>query len=317
MDAANRDDPQAVSHYAVAIFEYLREAEVGSIPACSGGVLGIWSLYGVFATPQSPGNLHVPSTLTAHSCPAPQLLRRPNANYLASQPEINAKMRTILVDWLVEVSEEYRMVPDTLYHAVSNLDRVLSGQRVARSQLQLVGITCMWIAAKYEEIYPPNVSEFSYITDNTYSREELVSMEEEVLKKLKYELTVPTPKTFLRRLLQVCGGALRVRKGDVGRCRQAAARGKHTAKADPNPIYIRISSHCVWCWPRCCTFGGGEVLVSLAANVANTSQLAPTTHAANAFAAPTAFLRLPSLPPYPRRRRCAARTTSCTSCPTT
>lgn len=159
VDAANRDDPQAVSHYAVAIFEYLREAE---------------------------------------------LLRRPNPNYLATQPEINAKMRTILVDWLVEVSEEYRMVPDTLYHAVSNLDRVLSGQRVARSQLQLVGITCMWIAAKYEEIYPPNVSEFSYITDNTYSREELVSMEEEVLKKLKYELTVPTPKTFLRRLLQVC-----------------------------------------------------------------------------------------------------------------
>ncbi|PNH04296.1 Cyclin-A-1 [Tetrabaena socialis] len=159
VDAMNHDDPQAVSHYACAIFEYLREAE---------------------------------------------LLRRPNPNYLATQPEINSKMRSILVDWLVEVSEEYRMVPDTLYYAVNSLDRVLSIERVSRSQLQLVGITCMWIASKYEEIYPPNVNEFSYITDNTYSREQLITMEEEVLKKLKYELTVPTAKTFLRRLLQVC-----------------------------------------------------------------------------------------------------------------
>ncbi|GIL51722.1 hypothetical protein Vafri_7655 [Volvox africanus] len=159
VDALNHDDPQAVSHYATAIFEYLREAE---------------------------------------------LLRRPIPDYIDSQPEINAKMRAILVDWLVEVSEEYRMVPDTLYYSVNFLDRVLSVQRVSRSQLQLVGITCMWIAAKYEEIYPPNVGEFSYITDNTYSREQLVAMEEEVLKKLKYELTVPTAKTFLRRLLQVC-----------------------------------------------------------------------------------------------------------------
>lgn len=176
---------------------------------------------------------HTDSTLR----PAPQLLRRPNPNYLATQPEINAKMRTILVDWLVEVSEEYRMVPDTLYHAVSNLDRVLSGQRVARSQLQLVGITCMWIAAKYEEIYPPNVSEFSYITDNTYSREELVSMEEEVLKKLKYELTVPTPKTFLRRLLQVCRGALRHRNGDLGRCRLVPATGNTGQKRPKSHLY--------------------------------------------------------------------------------
>lgn len=133
-----------------------------------------------------------------------ELLRRPDANYLAMQPEINAKMRSILVDWLVEVSEEYKLCADTLYLAIGYLDRLLTVHRVPRAQLQLVGITCMWIAAKYEEIYPPNVSEFTYITDNTYSKEQLVAMEEEVLKKLKYELTVPTAKTFLRRMLQVC-----------------------------------------------------------------------------------------------------------------
>jgi cyclin A len=73
-----------------------------------------------------------------------------------------------------------------------------------RSQLQLIGVTCMWIAAKYEEIYPPNVSDFCYITDNTYTRQQMIAMEELVLKTLSYELCIPTPKIFLRRLLQVC-----------------------------------------------------------------------------------------------------------------
>lgn len=54
-----------------------------------------------------------------------------------------------------------------------------------------------------QEIYPPNVADFCYITDNTYKRDQMIQMEEVVLKKLGYELTVPTAKTFLRRLLQV------------------------------------------------------------------------------------------------------------------
>lgn len=131
-----------------------------------------------------------------------QLTRRANANYLDIQTEINVKMRSILIDWLVEVAEEYKLCADTLYLSVNFLDRFLSVHKVQRAQLQLAGVTCMWLAAKFEEIYPPNVTEFAYITDNTYTREQLVAMEEQVLKKLKYELAVPTAKTFLRRLLQ-------------------------------------------------------------------------------------------------------------------
>eukprot|EP00967_Tisochrysis_lutea_P127106 scaffold215782_cov15-Tisochrysis_lutea.AAC.1 len=133
----------------------------------------------------------------------PQLVRRPNALYPeAFQTDVNAKMRAILVDWLVEVAEEYKLCADTLYLSVNYIDRFLSIHPVQRSNLQLVGIACMWIASKYEEIYPPNVNDFCYITDNTYTKEQMVEMEELVLKKLKYELTVPTSKTFLRRLLQ-------------------------------------------------------------------------------------------------------------------
>ncbi|GAX81523.1 hypothetical protein CEUSTIGMA_g8951.t1 [Chlamydomonas eustigma] len=134
-----------------------------------------------------------------------ELNKRANSKYLEDmQVDVNAKMRAILVDWLVEVSEEYKLCADTLYQAVNYIDRFLSLQSAQRSQLQLIGVTCMWLAAKYEEIYPPNVADFCYITDNTYSREQMIQMEEVVLKRLSYELTVPTAKTFLRRLLQVC-----------------------------------------------------------------------------------------------------------------
>ncbi|KAG1672700.1 hypothetical protein FOA52_005177 [Chlamydomonas sp. UWO 241] len=134
-----------------------------------------------------------------------ELTKRASSRYLENvQMDINAKMRAILVDWLVEVSEEYKLCADTTYQAVNYLDRYLSLEVVKRSQLQLVGVSCMWLAAKFEEIYPPNVADFCYITDNTYSKAQLIHMEEVVLKKLRYELTVPTAKTFLRRLLQIC-----------------------------------------------------------------------------------------------------------------
>lgn len=140
--------------------------------------------------------------LTSPSCS--QLTRRPNARYLEHfQADVNAKMRAILIDWLVEVAEEYKLCADTLYLTVNYIDRFLSVYPVQRSQLQLVGVACMWVAAKYEEIYPPNVGDFCYITDNTYSKEQMVQMEELILKRLGYELTVPTAKTFLRRMLQV------------------------------------------------------------------------------------------------------------------
>eukprot|EP00199_Chlamydomonas_sp_CCMP681_P002144 CAMPEP_0119109422 /NCGR_PEP_ID=MMETSP1180-20130426/17901_1 /TAXON_ID=3052 ORGANISM="Chlamydomonas cf sp, Strain CCMP681" /NCGR_SAMPLE_ID=MMETSP1180 /ASSEMBLY_ACC=CAM_ASM_000741 /LENGTH=397 /DNA_ID=CAMNT_0007095177 /DNA_START=92 /DNA_END=1285 /DNA_ORIENTATION=+ len=131
--------------------------------------------------------------------------RRPKPTYLeAVQHDMNAKMRAILVDWLVEVAEEYKLCADTLYLTINFIDRFLSVHIVQRSHLQLVGVACMWVAAKYEEVHPPNVADFCYITDNTYSKEQMVLMEETVLKQLKYELTVPTAKTFLRRMLQVC-----------------------------------------------------------------------------------------------------------------
>ena len=128
---------------------------------------------------------------------------RPATCYLeAVQTEVNASMRGILVDWLVEVAAEFRLVSDTLFSAVGYVDRVLSLRPVPRARLQLVGVACMLLAAKYEEIYAPQVDEFVFITDNTYSRDELLNAEAEALGDLRFSLSAPTAKTFLRRFVK-------------------------------------------------------------------------------------------------------------------
>ncbi|KAF0917538.1 hypothetical protein E2562_020915 [Oryza meyeriana var. granulata] len=130
--------------------------------------------------------------------------KRPSADFMETiQKDVNPSMRAILIDWLVEVAEEYRLVPDTLYLTVNYIDRYLSGNEINRQRLQLLGVACMLIAAKYEEICAPQVEEFCYITDNTYFRDEVLEMEASVLNYLKFEMTAPTAKCFLRRFVRV------------------------------------------------------------------------------------------------------------------
>ncbi|KAL1218429.1 Cyclin-A2-3 [Cardamine amara subsp. amara] len=132
-----------------------------------------------------------------------ELKRRPVPDFMERiQKDVTQSMRGILVDWLVEVSEEYTLVPDTLYLTVYLIDWFLHGNYVQRQQLQLLGITCMLIASKYEEICAPRIEEFCFITDNTYTRDQVLEMENQVLKHFSFQIYTPTPKTFLRRFLR-------------------------------------------------------------------------------------------------------------------
>ncbi|CAL0324142.1 unnamed protein product [Lupinus luteus] len=133
-----------------------------------------------------------------------ELSRRPYPHFMETvQHDITKTMRGVLVDWLVEVSEEYKLVPDTLYLTIYLIDWFLSKNCMERQRLQLLGITCMLIASKYEEINAPRIEEFCFITDNTYTKEEVLKMEIQVLKCAAYQLFAPTTKTFLRRFLRV------------------------------------------------------------------------------------------------------------------
>ena len=121
----------------------------------------------------------------------------PDANYMSKQKDINHRMRAILIDWLVDVHLKYKMVPQTLYIAVNLIDRYLSSNEASRIKLQLVGVSSMFIASKYEEIYPPELKDFVYITDNTYVKSEVLHMESKMLSCLNFDITFPTQWSFL------------------------------------------------------------------------------------------------------------------------
>jgi len=128
-----------------------------------------------------------------------------NTAYMSNQVDINEKMRAILVDWLVEVHRMFKLLPETLFLAISIIDRFLSLTPVAREKLQLVGVTSMLIASKYEEIYAPECNDFVYISDGAYKKEQILKMEQLVLNTLNFNLTHPSPLHFLRRYSKAAG----------------------------------------------------------------------------------------------------------------
>lgn len=119
--------------------------------------------------------------------------------YMKRQPDINDRMRGILVDWLVEVHLKFRLHADTLFLTINIVDRVLERTAVYRQQLQLVGVAALFVAAKYEEIHPPELKDLVYITDSAFLREDILDMETRILRLLEYRVTAPGPQRFLER----------------------------------------------------------------------------------------------------------------------
>lgn len=132
-------------------------------------------------------------------------LYRVAPDYMSRQVDINDKMRAILVDWLVEVHAKFKLMPETLFLTMNVIDRFLEQKPMTRKNLQLVGVTAMLIASKYEEIWAPEVRDFVYISDKAYTREQILSMEKVMLNTLRFNLTVPTPFNFLSRFLKAAG----------------------------------------------------------------------------------------------------------------
>lgn len=129
----------------------------------------------------------------------------PSPDYMHAQTDINEKMRAILIDWLIDVHLKFKLVPETMYLTVNIIDRFLSAKHVARKKLQLVGVTAMLIASKYEEIYAPEVKDFVYISDKAYSRDEILKMESLMLNTLGFNLTVPSALQFVGRFVKASG----------------------------------------------------------------------------------------------------------------
>lgn len=124
----------------------------------------------------------------------------PNPNYMDNQKELGWRMRGILIDWLIQVHSRFRLCPETLFLCINIIDRFLSARVVSLEKLQLVGVTCMFVAAKVEEMVAPTVSNFVYCADSTYTEAEIIQAEKYVLKTIDYNMSYPSPMNFLRRI---------------------------------------------------------------------------------------------------------------------
>lgn len=125
---------------------------------------------------------------------------QPNPTYMDHQDDLEWKMRGILIDWLIEVHMRFRLLPETLFLAVNIIDRFLSQKVVPLDKLQLVGITAMFIASKYEEVLSPHVGNFTHVADDGFTVDEVLAAERYTLSTLKYDLSYPNPMNFLRRI---------------------------------------------------------------------------------------------------------------------
>ena len=117
-------------------------------------------------------------------------------NILQIQKDINEKMRAVLIDWLIEVHQNFKLVPETLFLSINIIDTYLSRKCIEQNNLQLLGVTSLWLACKYEEVSVPLIRDCEYITANAYTAEQIKAMENDILKTLHYDITFPSVLAF-------------------------------------------------------------------------------------------------------------------------
>lgn len=113
------------------------------------------------------------------------------------QTDITENMRSITVDWLLEVAEEYHLANETFHLGVTILDKYIDlDHEIPRSKLQLYAVAAFLIASKYEEVASISINDLTYISDNTFTAAQIRNAEVEMLVALKYEITDPTCANF-------------------------------------------------------------------------------------------------------------------------
>uniref|UniRef100_A0A4W6DVV2 Cyclin E2 n=1 Tax=Lates calcarifer TaxID=8187 RepID=A0A4W6DVV2_LATCA len=129
---------------------------------------------------------------------------RHSKSFMQKHPRIQPRMRSILLDWLIEVSEAYTLHRQTFYLAQDYFDRfMLTQNNIEKGVLQLIGITCLFIASKMEEACPPKLSQMAYVTAGTCYEDEILQMELIILKELRWNLCPETAVSWLKLYFQM------------------------------------------------------------------------------------------------------------------
>jgi cyclin B len=132
------------------------------------------------------------------------------ADYLTAvqlKSEVKDTSRAFLVEWIIDVHRKFRLMPESLYLTVLIVDRYLSLVQIKKSQLHILGLTSILVATKYEEIYPPSLQELLGVSENKFSRRDVINMEHDMLTTLEFAVQAPSAYRFLERYNKLCTAA--------------------------------------------------------------------------------------------------------------
>ncbi|KAK9152206.1 hypothetical protein Syun_010515 [Stephania yunnanensis] len=104
--------------------------------------------------------------------------------------------------WVMEVHFKYELMPETLFLMVALFDRFISIAKIAKSEIQLVGLTALLLASKYEDFWHPRIRELISVSAGSYTSAHMLAMEKLILEKLMFRLNIPTPYVFMLRFLK-------------------------------------------------------------------------------------------------------------------
>lgn len=128
---------------------------------------------------------------------------QPDPSYMKRQTQVNENVRAILIDWVLQVHGKFKLLPETLFIAVNLVDRFMSLHRISKDEVQLVGVAAMLIATKYEEIYPPTVKDFIFMSKNAYSKAQILDMEMQILSCIEFQICETSSYRFLERYSKI------------------------------------------------------------------------------------------------------------------
>lgn len=124
---------------------------------------------------------------------------QPVPTSIDAQPELNWEMRPVLVDFLIDIHEQFQLKQETLFLAVNIMDRYTSRRVLYKKHYQLLGVTALWMSAKYGDVKErlPTTRELAFMCCHCYVESEFIHMERHILRTLEYSMSHPTPEHFL------------------------------------------------------------------------------------------------------------------------
>ena len=128
-----------------------------------------------------------------------------NPNYMKIYyPKINWEDRRKIINWIMEITEEFAFKRVTFHDSIYYFDLILSNENFGKEKnlnfdfLKLIAITCLSISAKIEEIQIPKLSEYiQSLENNSFEVEDIIILEKEIVNLLNWKIIPITINIWL------------------------------------------------------------------------------------------------------------------------